>query len=129
MAKTFNQMAEEAMAEVPVINANEAHKRIEENPDTLVIDPRDAADVATTGMVAGAVNISYGALTYQADNELPEDWRNPVFENRSRPIITACEMGPLGAIAGKLLNDMGFENVSILDGGLDAWKAAGYPTS
>jgi hypothetical protein len=47
MAKTFNQMAEEAMAEVPVINANEAHKRIEENPDTLVIDPRDAADVAT----------------------------------------------------------------------------------
>jgi rhodanese-related sulfurtransferase len=38
-------------------------------------------------------------------------------------------MGPLGAIAGKLLNDMGFENVSILDGGLDAWKAAGYPTS
>jgi rhodanese-related sulfurtransferase len=129
MAKTFNQMAEEAMAEVPVINANEAHKRIEENPDTLVIDPRDAADVATTGMVAGAVNISYGALTYQADNELPEDWRNPVFDNRSRPIITACEMGPLGAIAGKLLNDMGFENVSILDGGLDAWKAAGYPTS
>jgi rhodanese-related sulfurtransferase len=122
-------MAEEAMAEVPVINANEAHKRIEENPDTLVIDPRDAADVATTGMVAGAVNISYGALTYQADNELPEDWRNPVFDNRSRPIITACEMGPLGAIAGKLLNDMGFENVSILDGGLDAWKAAGYPTS
>jgi rhodanese-related sulfurtransferase len=113
MAKTFNQMAEEAMAEVPVINANEAHKRIEENPDTLVIDPRDAAE----------------ALTYQADNELPEDWRNPVFENRSRPIITACEMGPLGALAGKLLNDMGFENVSILDGGLDAWKAAGYPTS
>lgn len=129
MAKTFNQMAEEAMAEVPVINAEEAHKRIQENPETLVIDPRDAADVADTGMISGAMNISYGALTYQADNELPDDWRNPVFENRSRPIITACEMGPLGALAGKLLKDMGFPNVSILDGGMEAWKKAGYPTS
>lgn len=129
MARTFNQMAEEAMAEVPVINAEEAHQRIEEDSETLVIDPRDAADVAATGMVAGAINISFGALTYQADNELPEDWRNPVFENRSRPIITACEMGPLGALAGKLLKDMGFTNVSILDGGLEAWKKAGYPTS
>lgn len=129
MAKTFNQMAEEAMAEVPVISAEEAHSRIEENSETLVIDPRDAADVAETGMVAGAVNISYGALTYQADNELPEDWRNPLFANRARPIITACEMGPLGALAGKLLQDMGFSNVSILDGGLDAWKAAGFPAS
>jgi rhodanese-related sulfurtransferase len=129
MAMTFNQMAQQAMAEVPVINAEEAHRRIEADPDTLVIDPRDAADIADTGMVAGAVNISYGALTYQADSELPEDWRNPVFENRSRPIITACELGPLGALAGKLLQDMGFSNVSILDGGLDAWKQAGYPTS
>ena len=129
MAKTINQMAEEAMAEVPVINAEEAHQRIEENPETLVIDPRDAADVSATGMISGAVNISYGAMTYQADSELPEDWRNPVFENRSRPIITACEMGPLGALAGKLLKDMGFLNVSILDGGMEAWKKAGYPTT
>jgi rhodanese-related sulfurtransferase len=129
MAKAFYQMAEEVMAEVPVINAEEAHRRIEEDPEMLVIDPRDAADVAATGMIADAMNISYGALTYQTDNELPEDWRNPVFENRSRPIITACEMGPLRALAGMLLKDMGFTNVSILDGGLDAWKEAGYPTN
>ncbi len=129
MAKTFNQMVDEAMAEVPVINAPEAHRRTEEHPKTLVIDPRDAADVAATGTVAGAMNISYGALTYQADNELPEEWRNPEFQDRSRPIITTCEMGPLGALAGKLLRDMGFTNVSILGGGLEAWKEAGFSTN
>lgn len=125
MAKTFNQMVDEAMLEVPVISAVEANQQMEENPGTLVIDPRDAADVAATGMIAGAINISYGALTYQADHELPEDWRNPEFQDQSRPIITACEMGPLGALAGKLLKDMGYTNVSILDGGLEAWKEAG----
>jgi rhodanese-related sulfurtransferase len=82
--------------------------------------------IYTTGTVAGAMNISYGALTYQADNELPEEWRNPEFQDRSRPIITACEMGTLGALAGKLLKDMGFTNVSILERGLEAWKEAGF---
>ena len=128
MAKTFTQRVEEAMAEVPVISAVEAHQRIDTNPDTLVIDPRDAADIAATGTVAGAKSISYGALTYQADNELPEEWRSPEFQDRSRPIITSCEAGPLAALAGKLLMDMGFTNVSILDGGLEAWKEAGFTT-
>ena len=45
MAKTFNQMVAEAMAEVPIINPAEAHQRMQQEPRTLVIDPRDAADI------------------------------------------------------------------------------------
>ncbi len=128
MAKTFNQMVTEAMAEVPVINPAEAHQRMQQEPMTLVIDPRDAADIPVTGIIPGAMNISYGTLTYKADNELPPEWREPELEDRSRPIITACESGELGALAGKLLKDMGFSNVSILEGGTQAWKDAGFPT-
>ena len=91
MAKTFNQMVTEAMAEVPVISPAEAHRRVQEDPRTLVIDPRDAADIPATGIISGAMNISYGALTYKADNELPPEWRESELEDRSRPIITACE--------------------------------------
>ncbi len=128
MAKTFNQMVTEAMSEVPVINPAEAHQRMGQEPRTLVIDPRDAADIPVTGIIPGAMNISYGALTYKADNELPPEWREPELEDRSRPIISACESGELGALAGKLLKDMGFSNVSILEGGTQAWKDAGFPT-
>ena len=128
MAKTFTQMVTEAMAEVPIINPAEAHQRMQQEPRTLVIDPRDAADIPATGIVPGAMNISYGALTFKADNELPPEWREPELEDRSRPIITACESGELGALAGKLLKDMGFSNVSILEGGTQAWKDAGFPT-
>ena len=128
MAKTFNQMVAAAMAEVPVISPAKAHRRMQEDPRTLVIDPRDAADIPATGIIPEAMNISYGALTYKADNELPPEWREPELEDRSRPIITACESGELGALSGKLLKDMGFSNVSILEGGTQAWKDAGYPT-
>jgi rhodanese-related sulfurtransferase len=99
MAITFNQMVASAMAEVPVVSPAEAHRRIQEDPKTLVIDPRDAADIPATGII-------------------PD----------SRPIITACESGELGCLAGKLLKDMGFSNVSILEGGTQAWKDAGFPT-
>ena len=48
MAKTFNQMVTEAMAEVPVISPTEAHRRMKEDPRTLVIDPREAVDIPAT---------------------------------------------------------------------------------
>ena len=96
--------------------------------NTLVIDVRDAADITASGIIPGAVAISYGALTYQADNGVPPEWRSPQLADRSRPIITNCQVGPLGALAGKLLHDMGFTNVSILAGGIQAWKDAGFPT-
>jgi rhodanese-related sulfurtransferase len=127
-AVTFSQMVGEAMAEVPGISPEEAHRRIEEDPRTLVIDPRDAADIPFTGFIPGALNISYGALTYMADNEVPQEWREPELEDRSRPIITACTSGELGVLAAKLLLDMGFTNVSNLEGGTLAWIDAGYPT-
>ena len=44
MAKSFNQIVAEAMAEIPVISPAEAQQRMQDDPRTLVIDPRDAAD-------------------------------------------------------------------------------------
>jgi rhodanese-related sulfurtransferase len=128
MAKTFNQMVDEAMGEVPTISPAEARKRMQQDPRTLVVDVRDAADINATGIIPDAMNISLGTLTYKADNEVDESWREPALRDRARPIITVCEMGPMGALGGKLLKDMGFANVSILEGGTQAWKDAGFPT-
>ncbi len=126
--KTFGAMVAEAQAEVPVITPAEAYQRLQSDPNTLVIDPRDAADIAaTTGLIKGAANISYGTLQYKADNQMPEAFRDPRLADRSRPILTACYSGQLGLLAAKLLKDMGFTNVSAIKGGTVAWKDAGYP--
>jgi rhodanese-related sulfurtransferase len=128
MAKTFNQMVNEALFSVPTVSPAEARERLQQDPHTLVVDVRDAADINATGIIPDAMNISLGTLTYKADNEVEESWREPALRDRSRPIITTCEVGPLGALGGKLLKDMGFANVSILRGGTQAWKDAGFPT-
>jgi rhodanese-related sulfurtransferase len=128
MAKTFMQMVGEAQAEVPGVSAEEAQRRIQADPNTLVIDVRDEASIRAGGTVPGAAAISAGSLLYKADQEVPEEWRDARLADRSRPIITQCDLGPLSAIAAKNLKDMGFTNVSYLEGGIQGWKQAGLPT-
>ncbi|MFZ1473658.1 MAG: hypothetical protein WAV79_12120, partial [Anaerolineae bacterium] len=61
--KTFGAMAEEAYQVVPTIKPADLQRRQKKEADLLVIDVRDAADIAQTGTVPGAVNLSFGALT------------------------------------------------------------------
>ena len=128
MPKTFMQMAAEAMAEVPGVSPLQAQRRMKEEPNTLVVDVRDAADTRQTGLIPGALNISLGMLPVRADVELPEEWREPSLQDRSRPTITTCALGPNGARGAKVLKDMGFTSVAYLEGGMQAWVAAGLPT-
>lgn len=128
MAMSFMQIAEEAMAKVEGISAAEVQQRMKQEPNALLVDVRDAADIPSTGLATGGLNISLGMLPVRADLELPEDWREPRLQDRSLPVITACQLGPNGAIGAKILKDMGFTNVSYLEGGMEAWKAAGLPT-
>lgn len=128
VAKSFMQMVEEARAEVDSLGPTEAQKRLAQDPDALVVDVRDAADVASTGLAPGGVNISLGMLPVKADQELPQELRDPRLQDRSRQLIVTCQTGANAARGAKLLKDMGFTNVSLMDGGMQAWKAAGLPT-
>jgi rhodanese-related sulfurtransferase len=129
MLKTFNQMVDGALAEGPTISATQAHQQMQADPNTLVVDVRDAADLSVTGIIPGAVNISLGTLTYKADHGVLQEWRDPNFQDFSRPIITTCQTGEMAALGGKLLKDMGYTNVYTLEGGTVAWKEAGYLTN
>ncbi len=128
MAKTFMQMAEEAMAEVEGVAPQEAQQRLDQDPGALVVDVRDAEAVPSTGLAARGLNVSLGMLPVKADQELPEEWRDSRLQDRSRQIITTCQTGENAARGGKLLKEMGFTNVSYMEGGMEAWKAAGLPT-
>jgi rhodanese-related sulfurtransferase len=129
MAKTFMQMASEGMAAVPSVSPQEARRRLQDDPNTLLIDVRDLDMIRETGMAEGAIPISNGALPLRADQEVPESLRDERLQDRSRPVLTICGMGPMSAIGAKTLKDMGFENVAYVEGGTQAWQEAGLPTA
>jgi rhodanese-related sulfurtransferase len=128
MAKTFRQMVAEGREGTPMVSPQDAQQRMQSDKNLLVVDVRDAQDLSGTGIIPGAINVSLGTLPLRADQELPEALRNPELQDRDRPIITTCGAGGQASLAAKLLKDMGFTNVSILEGGTNGWKEAGLPT-
>jgi rhodanese-related sulfurtransferase len=127
MAKSFKDMVAEGRAVAPLVSPQEAQQRMQDGK-TIMIDVRDAQDLAGTGIIPGARNVSLGTLPLRADTELPEQFRNADLQDRDRPIITTCGGGGQASLAAKLLTDMGFTNVSILEGGTNGWKQAGLST-
>jgi rhodanese-related sulfurtransferase len=127
MAKTFMQMVDEAKAEVSPVSAQEAQRQMQQDAKTVLVDVRDADEIRQTGALPGAVNISLGMLPVRADQQLPEQFRNPKLQDRSRPVITSCALGANAARGAKVLKDMGFTNVRYIEGGFKAWKEAGLP--
>jgi rhodanese-related sulfurtransferase len=128
MAKTVMQMVAEATKEVPGIDPAEARRRQEADPNTLIVSVRDLAIRRASGMAAGAIAISAGTLPFSADTEVPQEWRDPRVQDRSRPVITICDLGPMSAMSARTLKDLGFTDVAYIEGGILAWKEAGLPT-
>jgi rhodanese-related sulfurtransferase len=120
-------MVAEGREGTPMVSPQETQQRMQNDSNTLVLDVRDA-DGLGGGIIPGALNVSLGTLPIRADQELPEAMRNTELQDRDRPIITTCGGGGQASLAAKLLKDMGFTNVSILEGGTNGWKDAGLPT-
>ena len=128
MAKTFLQMAEEEMAQAHAVSPEAAITELQQ--DALLVDVRDEAEVQATGTAAGAVLAPGRSIAWKADREIDAQYREPALQDRSRRLITTCGMSPCyrGASAANLLTQMGFENVSYVDGGMAALLAAGLKT-
>ena len=120
MATSLKQMMEAANAAVPKITPAQAAELIG-NGNTLVVDVRDAPEVAASGKVAGALHVSRGTLEFRADPD------SPAHDNsfaRDKTIILYCGSGGRAALAGKLLKDMGYDQVYNA-GGFKDWADSG----
>jgi len=125
MEKSFAERVAEAKAAVPAITPQAAKERKERDPNTLFLDPRDASGIASsTGIIPGALNLPLSKLNECADADLPAE-----LAPRSRPIVTSCQAGPMGALAAHALKQRGFTDVCFIDGGTQGWLNAGYPTN
>src|SRR5690242_3976384 len=116
MATSVKQMLEVANAAVPKITSEQASEMIKSG-NTLILDVRDAPEVAASGKIAGAVNVSRGMLEFRADPESP--YHDKAFD-KTTSVILYCASGGRSALAGKVLKDMGYDKVYNV-GGFKDW--------
>lgn len=122
MPKNVKDMMAEANAAVEKIDAARARQLMANG--ALVVDVRDAPEIAASGKVKGAVHISRGMLEFRADPATP--YHNPELR-ADRPVVLYCASGGRAALSGKLLQDMGYKQVFNL-GGFKDWAEAGGET-
>lgn len=120
MTTSVKQLMEAANAVVPKVTPAEAKALIAKG-NTLVLDVRDAAEVANSGKIANAVNVSRGMLEFRADPQSP--YHDKAFD-KSKTVIVYCASGGRAALSGKVLKDFGFANVVNL-GGFKDWVDSG----
>ncbi len=111
-----------AKALVPAI-APEAAEALRGRRDVLFVDVRDPDEVAKSGHVAGAVNVSRGMLEFRADPGSP--YHDPRFQ-KGLKVIVYCASGGRSALAGKALKELGYTDVHNL-GGFREWADRGLP--
>jgi rhodanese-related sulfurtransferase len=122
MSQSIMEIVAAAKNAVPAISAEEAAS-LRGRPDVVFVDVRDAEEVAQTGRIAGALNVSRGMLEFRADETTP--YHNPAF-SRDRTIVLYCASGGRSALGGKALLDMGYKDVRNL-GAFKDWAERGMP--
>ena len=122
MAKNLKTMMDAANAEVPRISPAEAQAMMTKG-DVLIVDVRDPHEVADSGKIKGALNISRGMLEFRADPS------SPYHDKRLSPdktVILCCASGGRSALCGKTLKDMGYARVFNV-GAFKDWAESGGP--
>ena len=85
----------------------------DEWPKFLVIDARDAGQFAK-GHIPGAINMDWRQVLAKR-HEIP----------KNKPVLIYCNTGSLSAQAGFAMRVAGWDNLRILQGGMEEWKAKG----
>jgi len=81
------------------------------------IDVREDGEFAVA-RAAGARHIGRGVLERDIETLIPD---------HAAPIVLYCGGGFRSALAADNLQKMGYTNVISMDGGMRAWREAGYP--
>ena len=91
--------------------------------ELLLIDVREAGELAQTGRAAGAVHIPLGTLAMRAD---PTSAACHPALKEGKPIAIYCAAGARAQKAAEILVEFGYSDVSNL-GRIADWAAAGGP--
>ena len=121
--KSPQTLVSEALNDVKTITPEEAMKLDAENKCNL-IDIRDGAELQKLGTIENSFHIPRGLLEFSIHPESPYVQNNQI--DLSKELVLFCAAGGRSALAAKTLKDMGFKNVSHIEGGFGLMTEKGF---
>ena len=91
----------------------------------LLIDTRCTEHRRASGTITGSVHVPLSVLYWRLDPA--SEFRNSELADRDREVILLCAHGYSSSLAVATLLDLGYERATDVEGGFEAWIAAGLP--
>lgn len=111
---------EEKKTDTRIISVQDANELIEENKQNsklTILDVRTIKEYQA-GHIPDSVNIDYKSSNFKEQVDKLD---------KNKTYLTYCRSGKRSAAASELMNEIGFENIYMIEGGIVAWKKAELP--
>jgi rhodanese-related sulfurtransferase len=113
----FLTLVNEARARVRECTVSDVKRRYDRKESFHLVDVREDHEYEKDH-AAGAVHLGKGIIERDIEARIPD---------KEAQIILYCGGGFRSVLAAEALQKMGYRNVVSMDGGIKAWREAGYP--
>jgi rhodanese-related sulfurtransferase len=112
--KSYADLVNDARTRVREVTVDELRSMQAVGNPVVLVDVRDQAEV-NLGYIPGALHISRGTLEGKIERAAARD----------ATVVLYCSSGNRSLLAGDMLRQMGYSDVSSLAGGIRAWVEQG----
>ena len=113
----FLKLVNDAKTRVKEVTVAETRDRLQRNPHAKLIDVREDKEWDAEH-AAGAIHLGKGIIERDIETTVPD---------KSAELILYCGGGYRSALAGDVLQTMGYTNVFSMAGGWKAWRESDAP--
>jgi rhodanese-related sulfurtransferase len=113
----FLKLVDAAKKRVKECTIQQVKARFDRGETFHFVDVREDNEFEA-GRAAGAIHIGKGIIERDIEERIPD---------KNASIVLYCGGGFRSALAADALQQIGYTNVMSMDGGIRAWRDAGYP--
>jgi rhodanese-related sulfurtransferase len=122
---TIDDLLDRARRDLVRVTPAQAHEAMQAG--AFVVDIRSDSQIAADGTVPGAAVIPRNVLEWRLDPD--SDVRVAGGPELDGHVIVMCNEGYASSLVAQTLRQLGFAAATDLDGGFQAWRAAGLPVT
>jgi rhodanese-related sulfurtransferase len=115
--QVFMQLVQQAKHKVRECSVADVKAKLDRGEPVHFLDVREDHEYHVDH-AKGAVHLGKGIIERDIETQIAD---------KNAPIILYCGGGFRSALAADSLQQMGYRNVVSMDGGMRAWREAGYP--
>jgi rhodanese-related sulfurtransferase len=110
-------LVNEAKSRIQELTVEQVRQKQRQGDSFYLVDVREESEWQA-GRIAGAIHLSKGIIERDIEKVIPD---------KEAEIVLYCGGGFRSVLAADNLQKMGYRRVFSMDGGIRAWREAGFP--